>query len=632
MVRCLGKCFAYRAFGWPATPPCGVHDVEVGEEAVPLRGSSGPCHLSAAAMSNWKREVGPLLRYDTVDKQRVYHAFALVVTGHETNEPVAPPALRYTPMVATDCAWSNGQTMQSKAAEIWTYHDESGHVHRFWRFKLEIQLVEQPQMVVYEVPGLSAQVEFHVPAATENFRWLGHSCNGFSSSVNTDEWNGPDPLWKDVLADHAKKPYHLSMGGGDQIYNDKIAQEEELKAVLNSDNTKPNTTPVTDAIATAIDRFLFFNYVKWFGNGAFSEAAARIPMVNMLDDHDLIDGFGTYPDDLMQSPVFNRIGSRGYFFYLLFQMFMNDDVDNISNTDTSNPNPSIFRSLIIGGPGAYIPFPTHSLLIWLGPKQYMLLLDCRAQRKLTQVCAKDTYERCFAAVRQLPQSVEHLIIQLGVPLAYPRMVMLEKLLASKYNPIVKLAKMLLPAFTNNFNGQVELLDDLNDHWCAAHHKKERNWLVERTQSLALDCRLRITFISGDVHAGGCGLFYSALNLHPERDHRYSLAVITSAIVNAAPPPAVISMVNTLAAKKHRSLFYVHTREKMLPLFKYDLDDKKQRNKYIIGARNWCSAEVDKSTGELVMDLHVERSKGSGETKAYTMKAPPPLYGKPKRLP
>lgn len=574
-----------------------------------------------------KKEVGPLLRYDTVDRQGVYHAFALVVTANAPGEAVQPPLLQYTPQVAsTGQRTPSGPTMQSQAAEIWVYKDESGNLHHFWRFKIEIQLLEQPQVVVYEVVNLSESFEFHVPGRNQNFRWMGHSCNGFSSSIDQSEWNGADPLWKDVLASHAQQPYHITMGGGDQLYNDKIANEEELKVVLNSDNTKPNPTPVSDAIATAIDRFLFFNYVKCFGAGAFAEAAARIPMVNMLDDHDLIDGFGTYPDDLMESPVFNRIGSRGYFFYLLFQQFINDELDNISNTDTSNPNPSIFRSLIIGGPGSFIPYPTHSLLTYMGPKQYMLLIDCRAQRKLTQICARDTYDRCLAAASQLPDSVEHLIIQLGVPICYPRMVMLEKILSNKWNPVVKLAKMLLPAFTNNFNGQVELLDDLNDHWCAAPHKKERNWFIERTHDLALKRRLRITFISGDVHAGGCGVLFSGRNVAPSKDHRFMLAVITSAIVNAPPPPAVITIVNRLARKKHRTLFYAHTRENMLPLFQYDLEDKKQSNKYIIGARNWCAAYIDESTGELHFDLHVEKSKGSGETKVYSMKTPRPQYG------
>ena len=324
--------------------------------------------------------------------------------------------------------------------------------------------------------------------------------------------------------------------------------------------------------------FQFSNVSKCFGTGAMARAMARIPMVNMLDDHDIIDGFGTYPEGLMRSPVFNLIGSRGYFFYLLFQQFMHDEVDGIINENTKNPNPSEIKSLIIGGPGTYIPFPTHSFLTWLGPKQAMLLLDCRAQRTLNQVCAPETYERAQEAIEMLPDTVRHLIIQLGVPISYPRMVFLENMLTNRFNPVVSMAKMFMPAFTNNFNGQVELLDDLNDHWCAAHHKKERNQFIERTQALAKTRKMRISFISGDVHAAGCGVFYSEQQTEPSRDPRYSLAVITSAIVNAPPPPAVINIVNKLATKHHKSLEYANTRETMLPLFEFDLEDKNTKNK------------------------------------------------------
>ena len=257
---------------------------------------------------------------------------------------------------------------------------------------------------------------------------------------------------------------------------------------------------------------------------------------------------------------------------------MHDEVDGIINENTKNPNPSEIKSLIIGGPGTYIPFPTHSFLTWLGPKQAMLLLDCRAQRTLNQVCAPETYERAQEAIEMLPDTVRHLIIQLGVPISYPRMVFLENMLTNRFNPVVSMAKMFMPAFTNNFNGQVELLDDLNDHWCAAHHKKERNQFIERTQALAKTRKMRISFISGDVHAAGCGVFYSEQQMEPSRDPRYSLAVITSAIVNAPPPPAVINIVNKLATKHHKSLEYANTRETMLPLFEFDLEDKNTKNK------------------------------------------------------
>jgi hypothetical protein len=51
-------------------------------------------------------------------------------------------------------------------------------------------------------------------------------CNGFSAGVNPDDFRGPgfqtgyDPVWVDLLAKHAEQPYHLLVGGGDQLYCD----------------------------------------------------------------------------------------------------------------------------------------------------------------------------------------------------------------------------------------------------------------------------------------------------------------------------------------------------------------------------------------------------------------------------
>ncbi len=51
-------------------------------------------------------------------------------------------------------------------------------------------------------------------------------CNGFSAGVDPDDFRGPgfqtgyDPVWVDLLAKHAEQPFHLLVGGGDQIYCD----------------------------------------------------------------------------------------------------------------------------------------------------------------------------------------------------------------------------------------------------------------------------------------------------------------------------------------------------------------------------------------------------------------------------
>ena len=44
--------------------------------------------------------------------------------------------------------------------------------------------------------------------------------------MNPDDFRGPgfqtgyDPVWIDLLAKHAEQPFHLLIGGGDQLYCD----------------------------------------------------------------------------------------------------------------------------------------------------------------------------------------------------------------------------------------------------------------------------------------------------------------------------------------------------------------------------------------------------------------------------
>ena len=102
------------------------------------------------------------------------------------------------------------------------------------------------------------------------------------------------------------------------------------------------------------------------------------------------------------------------------------DVDGVKD----GPGMHLYRSLIIGGDGTYVPFKSHSFLTYLGPKAYMLLLDCRqvfslgpskalsdvwhrAERRLDQVCGQLEYEKVFDRLDKLPVGVDHLVLQLG---------------------------------------------------------------------------------------------------------------------------------------------------------------------------------------------------------------------------
>ena len=49
-------------------------------------------------------------------------------------------------------------------------------------------------------------------------------------------------------------------------------------------------------------------------------------------------------------------------------------------------------------------------------------------------------------------------------------------------------------FLNKFDGGVEVLDDLDDHWTSKNHKMERTWFIEDLQDIAAEKSVRVTVL------------------------------------------------------------------------------------------------------------------------------------------
>ncbi|KIM30475.1 hypothetical protein M408DRAFT_21977 [Serendipita vermifera MAFF 305830] len=526
----------------------------------------------------------------------------------------------------------------------------------FWRFLIEVPVNPDPargMKVHYAINkpehhfnfdfGHSKRgptdITFHIAPTGSDMRFAAYSCNGFSEGIDPNTFKGEgfdsgfDPVWADLLQRHEERPFHALVGGGDQIYCDTLTKEPELLEYMGLKNRQEKLAyPLTDGIMFTMDRYYFNHYCLVFRNGCFARAISEIPMVNMLDDHDLIDGFGSYPEDLQRSAFFKYIGSRGYFWFLLFQQFTVDSIDGT----LVEPGQHTFKSTIIGADGPYIPFPSHSSLHWFGEKTYMLMLDCRAERRKDLIVSPETYHQIFGILRELPDTVEHLIVQLGIPIAYPRMGLAERIMHAD-GLLAKITRSgYLSSMSNKYNKDMELLDDLSDHWTAREHKKERNWLIVQLQRLALERKLRISFISGDVHLAAVGLFktyagkskqfqHGRGEVKPAMDHRWMLNIISSAIVNTPPPPPMQATLNMLATHKHRTLHHSHTDEVMIPVFQEGLRTEKRRLNFVAGARNYTIGERDPATGEFVFDIRVEKRTGEGETKGYTVRAPRPEW-------
>lgn len=98
---------------------------------------------------------------------------------------------------------------------------------------------------------------------------------------------------------------------------------------------KKRNAPIDDEVLAEFKNFYLNHYMNWFGKGfwkgttsqvveaLFPLTMSQIPMVNIYDDHDIIDGFGSYHDSTMQAPIFSTVGNVAYKYYMLFQHHMN---------------------------------------------------------------------------------------------------------------------------------------------------------------------------------------------------------------------------------------------------------------------------------------------------------------------
>lgn len=568
---------------------------------------------------------GPILRLINIDyDKKFYNGSILIITKTTTNSDtseIEPPSIKYIygPATSIDDISTGLKLSEEKDFPVHLFHTDKldDGIFQFYRYNIKIPLQNFETMVKYSLDGKwETNYRFFIPSEKRNFNSIAYSCNGFSLAVDTKKFKGS--LWYDVLKKHSKIHYNVMLGGGDQIYSDsikiycpKVKEWLETKQPITKYATK-----VTPEFRKEMENFYLKEYLEWYGYGhwrgstvnsktsqhCFPIAMSTIPSVNIWDDHDIIDGFGSYNDTFMKTDVFSSIGKAVYKYYMLFQHQVSSDQD-IDKQAYLESNHWVLGSQ----PGSYIGEKSHSVVTRLGPTMTLLGLDCRTERKLKEIVSTDTYNTVFQRLEKeaTENKMDHLLVMLGVPIAYPRLVWLEWLFSSKLlAPIKYLSKkgIVAKGLVNDFNGDVELLDDLNDHWCARHHKKERNYLITRLQDFGAKHGIRVTILSGDVHLASVGRFRSKLHLHhlaqtksksqanketltePENDARLMLNIISSAVVNT-PPPDGMSELLQARAKLHTFDFQTH--EDTIPLFKFSADGKTKRSiDSFYNNRNW----------------------------------------------
>jgi hypothetical protein len=293
-----------------------------------------------AAADGKQIAVGPLLNYRRTEGTKWVGSVLVVAKGggkeqqeqQEQQQHFVPTLSLRRVGVEGDkedgasAATTNGGTAGQTVHGLCLYSDARC---TFWRFTLKVELEARPTVWEYSLPEMrftsrtKPQLNrFHLAALSESMRILFHSCNGFSVGTDEEAFSGP-ALWHDVLRKHADAPFHVMIGGGDQIYNDGIRVDGPLRPWTDMSNPKKRRDFLfPEQLRQDCDDYYLRNYLGWYGTEPFATANGQIPQLNIWDDHDIIDGFGSYVDDFMKCAVFRGIGGTAHKYYMLFQHHM----------------------------------------------------------------------------------------------------------------------------------------------------------------------------------------------------------------------------------------------------------------------------------------------------------------------
>ncbi|POR32653.1 Uncharacterized protein TPAR_07144 [Tolypocladium paradoxum] len=596
----------------PHTPGYAESIMSVAASQTPTAaGFSGPPPSSGVDMYRIQPTngvyFGPYLRYVNMDVEKgTWHGSILIVT-----DAPQPPTIHIH--LSADLS-PNPRQLQPRVLythQRWT----------FYKYDLELQMGEEgTERWTYAVTSHlgCTRYEFVVAGRFETgWRFVAHSGNDFAAGTSQNERSrlgGVGFMWKDVLQKNIDcGGFHVQLGLGDQIYGDRLWKEipllKQWLAMSGRDNKK--NVQWTARHEEDVTHAYFHFYTSHFDQPFLREAFAQIPHVLQINDHDIFDGYGSYPAYMQNSPIFKNIGRIATDMYLLFQHHTTVEMMRHVSTDRD-----IFT--ITGTGWHFVKF--------LGPAVVVAGPDCRSERTQARVMAGPTYQGIFPKVATLPPSVQHVIWMISVPLVYPRLDTVESLantvaagkkaVNTTYNILGKVTSSvagvvggkevvaqgfsqvkkavgktgLMGNVLNQF-GELDIQEVLKDMWTHDTKDLERTYFIRTLQGIAQQKGIRMTFLSGDVNASGAGLVHDPS--HPG-DHKTMYQIISSPIVGAPQGGYVLKMLHnqkTLYVPQNgqRTTHEVSdTKEDMMEIFHTDASGGTREFKKLMGRRNYVA--------------------------------------------
>jgi hypothetical protein len=485
--------------------------------------------------------LGPILGFRGLEDGE-WRTCALVVA--ERN--VAPPELTWF-------VDNEGRRNEVESASERT-HLKSFKGFDVWRFDWSVEQSDGEQSIVYSL-GDGTEYRFSVPATDQPLRVAYGSCAGFSSLGEMKKVGNKNAMW-DVLGEqNREEPYHLMLLGGDQVYADlvwdTVAPLRNRLAGLGGARDWYHAE-FTDDIKTAVEEFYFDLYLQRWAQIEPSGLLAQIPSLMMWDDHDVFDGWGSYPQEQQDSPVFRGIWEQAREHFRLFQLQAADDLalppGMLCKPDEHNEQPNFTYAYRIGDLA-------------------LAVLDMRSERTQKRVMSLKTWNALQEWMDKELEGCRHLFVVSSIPVVYVN------------SNLVEAAFGFLP-------GQQDLEDDFKDQWLSRTHKEERLRLIHRLLKFSQKSGCRATIVSGDVHVAALGYVQSARDGSANEKPNVINQLISSAIVHPPPPGLIVYAMEKVMADNVEEVDRGITARMM----KFPFSAQ-----HFIAKRNWLSLELDEES-------------------------------------
>ncbi|MDY8109920.1 alkaline phosphatase D family protein [Fulvimarina sp. 2208YS6-2-32] len=364
---------------------------------------------------------------------------------------------------------------------------------KVWRYAFSVPTREA---IGYSLDGKDFRI---APCGAGDLRIAYVSCNGEENGDLDRPLEERDVMWNRLAGQHRHHPFGLILEGGDQIYADDVLESHpEVIAWEEASDAEGAVMPLSQAARDAVRFFYFNRYCITYARPAMAALSAEAPAAMMWDDHDIIDGWGSLADEVLDSPIGRGVFEAAREMFRIFQIGVGE-----------GPLPDSFHDAT-GETFTYsLDFPGFRLVV----------PDLRSERRRHRVMGPKGWHGFETAMSTAPADTRILLMS-SVPVMGPRLSWLE--FVSDYVPPAR-----------------DYEDDLRDQWQSRSHRKEWKRFLKVLAEAQEHKPNRVTILSGEIHLATRG----QMSL---RDKTSIHQLVSSGISHRSPPRAYALVLTMLA--------------------------------------------------------------------------------------